>query len=162
MKVRKYLTVMGIGIMAAVVLTACAGKKGVSKESSDKGTAPGTSAAEAGSQEMAEYVKLKPEEAKARIDSGDAIVIVDVRTPEEYGESHIGNAINIPVEDIGAEKPEALPDTDAEIMVYCRSGVRSKQAADKLLGLGYKNIKDIGGIKDWPYETVAGDEAQKQ
>ncbi|MCD7965464.1 MAG: rhodanese-like domain-containing protein [Clostridiaceae bacterium] len=91
------------------------------------------------------------------MDSDEALIVVDVRTPEEYAESRIGDAINIPVEEIGEEMPGELPDLDAKIMVYCRSGVRSKNAAEKLLDLGYKNIIDIGGIKDWPYETVSGE-----
>ena len=149
MSAGKYLIAAGIGIMVAVVLTACSGKKGRMSEGAETVTEDGTEA---------DYVKLKPEKAKERIDSGDEIVIVDVRTTEEYGETHIGNAINIPLESIGMEKPEQLPDVEAEIMVYCRSGVRSKKAARKLLEMGYKNIEDIGGIIDWPYETVAGDE----
>lgn len=161
------MIVAGIGIMVAVVMTACSGKKGRMSERVETMTGNGSEegkqaagAKEAGAAEQTEavYVKLKPEEAKERIDSGDEVVIVDVRTPEEYGETHIGNAINIPLESIGREKPEQLPDVEAEIMVYCRSGVRSKKAAQKLLEMGYKNIEDIGGIIDWPYETVAGDE----
>lgn len=107
--------------------------------------------------QASQYVKYRPEEAKEVMDSDEALIVVDVRTPEEYAESRIGDAINIPVEEIGEEMPGELPDLDAKIMVYCRSGVRSKNAAEKLLDLGYKNIIDIGGIKDWPYETVSGE-----
>lgn len=159
---KKYLTMMGMGIAAALVLTACSGKKEGVKVDAVKETKQELQLAEPKEESQAEavYVKLTPEEAKSRIDSGDTIVIVDVRTPEEYGGSRIGNAINIPVDDINTEMPEELPDSDAEILVYCRSGVRSKKAAEKLLELGYKNVKDIGGIIDWPYETVAGDGAE--
>ncbi len=82
------------------------------------------------------------------------MIIVDVRTPEEYAQEHIEGAINIPNEEITDKEPEQLPDKDARILVYCRSGVRSKQAADKLVVMGYGNVYDMGGINDWPYETV--------
>lgn len=85
-------------------------------------------------------------------------IILDVRTPEEFREKHIPGAINIPNETIGtAELPE-LPDKDQLILVYCRSGNRSKQASEKLVKLGYTNIVEFGGINDWPGETAAGDE----
>lgn len=144
-KAVKYLIMAGVFAMV-LALSACAG--GAKSES------PGM-AGESETKERSQYVKLKPEEAKEMMDSDEEIIIVDVRTPEEYADSRIGDAINIPVEDIGEELPAELPDQDAKIMVYCRSGVRSKNAAEKLLDLGYKNIMDIGGIKDWPYETEA-------
>jgi rhodanese-related sulfurtransferase len=102
----------------------------------------------------AEYHKLTAEEAKARMDSGDPVVIVDVRTPEEFEGGHISGAINVPNEGILDEMPEALPDPNAEILVYCRSGRRSSDAAHKLLAMGYTAVYDFGGIIDWPYETV--------
>lgn len=100
------------------------------------------------------YHSITPDEAKARMDSGDKIIIVDVRTQAEYDEGHIANAIVIPNETIDKTQPEQLPDLDAEILVYCRSGKRSKQASDKLVAMGYTKIYDFGGIIDWPYETV--------
>ena len=148
----KYLITAGIAA-AVLALTACSGGQG-----NASGTETPKTAAQKAEAQASQYVKFKPEEAKEVMDSDDALIVVDVRTPEEYADSRIGDAINIPVEDIGEEMPEELPDLDAKIMVYCRSGVRSKNAAEKLLGLGYKNIIDIGGIKDWPYETVSGDE----
>lgn len=97
---------------------------------------------------------LTPEEAKARLDSGDAVTLLDVRTEAEYEESHIPGAVCLPVESIGAQPPASLPDPDAEILVYCRSGRRSAQAAGKLAKLGYTNVSDFGGILNWPYETT--------
>ena len=82
-------------------------------------------------------------------------IILDVRTIEEYNESHIPNAICIPNETIGTENPSGLPDKDQLIFVYCRSGNRSKQAAEKLVKLGYTNIVEFGGINDWPGEVVS-------
>ena len=106
----------------------------------------------------AEYHKISAEDAKKRMDSGDEIIILDVRTQAEYDESHIPGAILIPNETIGNGKPEQLPDTDKEILVYCRSGNRSAQAAKKLVEAGYTQIYDFGGIMDWPYDTVSGEE----
>ena len=98
------------------------------------------------------YHKISAQEAKEMMESQD-VIIVDVRTQEEYNEGYIENAILIPNESI-SEAPRELPDKDAIILVYCRSGNRSKQAADKLVALGYTNIYDFGGIIDWPYEIV--------
>ena len=82
------------------------------------------------------------------------VVVVDVRTQEEYDGGHIENAVLVPNESIGSEMPEALPDKEAPLLVYCRSGRRSKDAAEKLLALGYQSVYDFGGVIDWPYELV--------
>lgn len=103
-----------------------------------------------------EYRKITTEEAKARIDSGDSITILDVRTESEYATEHISNAILIPNETIADKQPDLLPDLDAEILIYCRSGNRSAQAAKKLISIGYTKVYDFGGIIDWPYNTVTG------
>ena len=101
-----------------------------------------------------EYKKISAADAKARMDSGDTIIILDVRTKEEYDAGHIAGAILVPNETIVDKQPELLPDLDAEILVYCRSGNRSAQAAKKLIAIGYTNVVDFGGIIDWPYEVV--------
>lgn len=101
-----------------------------------------------------EYRTIMPAEAKARIDSGDEITILDVRTKDEYNSGHIPNAILIPNETITDKMPDLLPNLDAEILVYCRTGNRSAQAAKKLIAIGYTNVFDFGGIIDWPYDTV--------
>ena len=89
------------------------------------------------------------------MDSTDPVLVVDVRTPSEFAGGHIEGAISLPNETITtAQQPEALPDKDAVILVYCRSGNRSAQAARKLVSLGYVNVYDFGGILDWPYEIV--------
>ena len=100
------------------------------------------------------FYTISAQEAKKRMDSGRPVVIVDVRTKSEYDERHIPNAVLIPNETIGAERPAALPDLNAEILVYCRSGARSRAASQKLANLGYTAIYNFGGIMDWPYETV--------
>lgn len=98
------------------------------------------------------YHKITVEEAKAMMDGG-GVTVVDVRTPEEYAEEHLPGAINLPNEALGAELPEELPEQTASLILYCRTGVRSKQASDKLVELGYKAVYDMGGIVDWPYGT---------
>jgi len=101
-----------------------------------------------------DYKKITAEDAKNRMDENKDVIVVDVRTLDEYSEGHIEGAILIPNETITDTPPELLPDLDAEILIYCRSGNRSQQAAEKLIGLGYTNVYDFGGIIDWPYETV--------
>lgn len=105
---------------------------------------------------VAEYKRITAKEAKDRIDSGAEIIILDVRSKEEYDAEHIQSAILIPNETITDKTPDLLPDLDAEILIYCRSGNRSAQAANKLIAMGYTNVHDFGGIIDWPYGTVIG------
>jgi len=106
----------------------------------------------------ASYQQISMDEAIAIMESESDYIILDVRTTEEFADKHIPNAINIPNETIGTEDIPELPDKDQLILVYCRSGNRSKQALDKLVGLGYTNIVEFGGINDWPGETVSGNE----
>ena len=122
---------------------------------SSRTQAPAQNASPNPGAKQAVYTRISPEQAKQRIDSGDAITLVDVRTQSEYDARHIPGAILIPNETIDTEKPESLPDLDAEILVYCRSGARSRQASQKLVDMGYTNVLDMGGINDWPYETVS-------
>ncbi|NLI54604.1 MAG: rhodanese-like domain-containing protein [Clostridiales bacterium] len=102
----------------------------------------------------AEYQKISAADAKARMDSGDELIILDVRTKEEFDAGHIPGAILVPNETIIDTQPDLLPDLNAEILVYCRSGNRSAQAAKKLIAMGYTNVYDFGGIIDWPYDIV--------
>lgn len=104
-------------------------------------------------EKTASYQTISPEDAKVMMEE-ENVVVLDVRTPQEYAESHIADALNIPNEEIGTKDPELLPDKEDTILVYCRSGRRSAQAAQKLTSLGYTNIYDFGGIIDWPYEVV--------
>ena len=94
--------------------------------------------------------------AIAIMEQESGYIILDVRTVEEFSDKHIPGAINIPNETIGTEDIPELPDKDQLILVYCRSGNRSKQASEKLAALGYTNIVEFGGINDWPGETVPG------
>ena len=101
------------------------------------------------------YTQISMEEAVSMMNTETDYIILDVRTPEEFADKHIPNAINIPNEVIGTEEIAELPDKDQLILVYCRSGNRSKQASEKLVALGYTNIYEFGGINDWTGETVS-------
>ena len=120
-------------LLAVMMLTAC----GQDKEN-DQG---------------AIYVNITAEEAKQIMDTEEGYIILDVRTQEEYDEGHIPGAIVISHEEIEEKAEEVLTDKDQLILVYCRSGRRSKIAAEALVELGYTNIKEFGGIIDWPYEV---------
>ena len=102
------------------------------------------------------YRQISMDEAITMMEEESGYIILDVRTPEEFVDKHIPGAINIPNETIGTEKIPQLPDKDQLILVYCRSGNRSKQASEKLVALGYTNIVEFGGINDWPGEIEIG------
>ena len=120
-------------LLAVMLLTAC----GQDKEN-DQG---------------AVYVNITAEKAKQIMDTEEGYIILDVRTQEEYDEGHVPGAIVISHVEIAEKAEEVLTDKDQLILVYCRSGRRSKIAAEALVELGYTNIKEFGGITDWPYET---------
>ena len=119
-------------LLAVMILTAC----GQAKEN-DQGVV---------------YVNITAEEAKQIMDSEEGYIILDAREQDEYDAGHIPGAIVIPHEEIADKAEEMLTDKDQLILVYCRSGRRSKIAAEALVELGYTNIKEFGGIIDWPYE----------
>lgn len=101
------------------------------------------------------YQQISMDEAVAMMENETDYIILDVRTPQEFAEKHIPNAINIPNETIGEKNIPELPREDQLILVYCRSGNRSKQASEKLVALGYTNVYEFGGINDWTGETVS-------
>ena len=100
------------------------------------------------------YEQITAEQAKTIMDTEKDYVIIDARTEEEFAEGHIENAILIPEYEIAERAEKELPDKEQLILVYCRSGRRSKIASDELVKLGYTNVKEFGGIIDWPYEVV--------
>lgn len=100
------------------------------------------------------YEQITPQQAKEIMDTEQDYIIVDARTEEEFAEGHIENAILIPEYEIKDRAEKELPDKDALILVYCRSGRRSKIASEELVNLGYTNVKEFGGIIDWPYEIA--------
>ena len=120
-------------LLAVMMLTAC----GQDKEN-DQG---------------AVYMNITAEEAKQIMDTEEGYIILDVRTQEEYDEGHIPGAIVISHEEIAEKAEKVLTDKEQLILVYCRSGRRSKLAAEALVELGYTNIKEFGGIINWPYEV---------
>ena len=126
----KKLTIL---LLAAILLTACGQAKGNEQE--------------------AMHVNITAQEAKAIMDAEEGYVILDTRTREEYDQGHIPGAIQISHDEITEKAEEVLTDKDQLILVYCRSGRRSKIAAEALVELGYTNIKEFGGIIDWPYEV---------
>lgn len=95
------------------------------------------------------YEQITQDQAKTLMAESENYIILDVRTEAEYAEGHIPGAICVPNESIGEEMPKELPDKEQLILVYCRSGNRSKQASEKLAKLGYTNIKEFGGINTW-------------
>lgn len=98
------------------------------------------------------YERINAEQAKAIMDSESGYIIIDARTQSEYDEGHIPGAILIPEYEIANKAGELLKDKNQLILVYCRSGRRSKIAAQALVDLGYTNVKEFGGIIDWKYE----------
>ena len=120
-------------LLAVMLLTAC----GQAKENDQE----------------AAYMNITAEEAKQIMESREGYIILDARTQEEYDQGHIPGAIVISHEEIAEKAEDVLTDKDQLILVYCRSGRRSKIAAEALVELGYTNIKEFGGIIDWPYEV---------
>ena len=116
------------------------------------GGADGPTAITVGKQSM--YINITPDDAKKIMDSGEDYVLLDVCEKEEYDEGHIPGAILIPHGEISERAEEVIINKDVQILVYCRSGRRSKIAAEALLELGYTNIKEFGGIIDWQYEIT--------
>ena len=104
------------------------------------------------------YHQIPQEEAKQMMARDDGHIIVDVRRQDEYDAGHIPGAILVPNESIGEEQPEQLPDKDQIILIYCRSGRRSKEASQKLADMGYTRIYEFGGIIDWTGDVVEGAE----
>ena len=102
----------------------------------------------------ASYDQISGAEAKALMDNERDYIIIDARTQSEYDQGHIPGAIMIPEYEIADRAEKELPDKNQLILVYCRSGRRSKIAAEELVKLGYTNVKEFGGIIDWEYETV--------
>ncbi len=112
-----------------------------------------TTQANSDQEKEASYMNINAQQAKKIMDTQENYIILDVRTQEEFDEKHIPGAILIPDYEIGEKAEKELKDKDQLILVYCRSGRRSKLASQELVKLGYTNIKEFGGIIDWPYET---------
>ena len=107
------------------------------------------------SEEKITFKNITDDEAKAELDKDNTIIVLDVRSEEEYQQSHIPNSILIPVNELESKAVSQLPDKQSKIFVYCRSGARSTVACGILVNLGYTNVYNLGGIINWPYETVS-------
>ena len=142
--VQKILAVL----MFAVMLTACG------TETAENNSISVSESAETTEDTVLTYEQISAEDAKKLMDTESDYIIVDARTTEEFAEGHIPNAILIPEYEIADRTPSELPDKDQLILVYCRSGRRSKIASQALADLGYTNVKEFGGILDWPYDVV--------
>ncbi|BBM38174.1 rhodanese [Leptotrichia hofstadii] len=144
MKIRKIMLMTMIGVFSVFGFSC-------SKTGNEKQNLTMSKEAKAG--KKAEYKKITSDEAKKMMET-QKVIVVDVRTLEEYNEGHIPNAISVPLETIENEAEAKLKNKDALILVYCRSGRRSREAALKLIEKGYTNVIDFGGIKDWNGEVV--------
>ena len=102
------------------------------------------------------YKTITPTEAKQKTAADKKIILLDVRTIEEYAEKHIAGTMLIPLDKLQNDVLKKIPNKNSTVFIYCRSGRRSKIAADMMLDMGYINIYDLGGIQTWPYETVTG------
>ena len=114
----------------------------------------GMTACDGGNEKSSTYEQITAEQAKTIMDTEKDYIIIDARTEEEFAQGHIRNAVLIPEYEIAERAERELPDKKQLILVYCRSGRRSKIAAEELVKLGYTNVKEFGGIIDWEYETV--------
>ena len=129
-------------LLLCLAFTGCSSKESETSEN-DKQTVGSTS--------ENTYEQINQIQAKEIMDSGEPYILLDVRSQEEYVDGHIKGAILIPDHKISEQAEQQLPDKDALILVYCRSGRRSKKAAGELASLGYTNVKEFGGIIDWAY-----------
>ena len=132
MKKVKGLIIMLLISLSLFSLTACKGENG----------------------KVPTYEQITAEQAKTIMDTEKNYIIIDARTEEEFAEGHIEKAVLIPEYEISERAEKELPDKEVLILVYCRSGMRSKIASEELVKLGYSNVKEFGGIIDWPYEVV--------
>ena len=140
-----------ISVLLFILLTACGDATSIGIIGGADGP---TSIIVAEKGEKAMYEQITAADAKKIMDSGEEHIILDTREQDEFDEGHIAGAILIPYTEIENKAEEMLPDKDAQILVYCRSGRRSKIAAESLSKLGYTNVKEFGGIIDWKYEVV--------
>ena len=153
---KKYLCLGVVAIMSMMILGACDSNQennttnDLPQESNQQADVSQTDILQ-----IATYECISQEEAQALMEDGTDCIILDVRTQAEFDEKHILNAICIPNESIDTEPPAELPDKDQLILVYCRSGNRSKQASEKLAAMGYTHIKEFGGINTWTGATVS-------
>lgn len=145
---KKSITIV-MALLTTMALSACTATSAATTAASGESTA----SADTVTAQKVEYIKITAEEAKELIDS-ETVTILDVRTQEEYDGGHIKDAVLLDSGDVSVKAATVIPDKDAVILVYCRSGNRSATASKQLIEMGYTKIMDFGGIIDWPYEVV--------
>jgi rhodanese-related sulfurtransferase len=144
MKIKKIISIL----LLTFLFTSCTGEQNSSNTTQNTNTSANTDYT------LKTYRQITMNEAASIMKSEKDYIILDVRRPDEFSAGHIPNAINVPNEIIGTSEISELPDKEQLILVYCRSGRRSKEASQKLVDLGYTNIVEFGGILDWSGETV--------
>jgi len=149
----KWIGLVSLILITTFILLGC-GNSTENQIATDEMTKQEESSEAGETQELASVVKITGEEAQEIMASGDPYLLVDVRTKEEYDTGHIEGAQLLPLDELETLAPDKLTDKEAVILLYCRSGNRSGQAADLLLALGYTQVYDFGGIIDWPGEIV--------
>lgn len=142
--------VLAVFAVFCMLLSACGNGTSSAEDTQSEVNTTAASAAAA-------YQQITQEKAKEMMQADDGHIIVDVRRQDEYDSGHIPGAILIPNESIGTEQPKELPDLDQVILIYCRSGRRSKEASQKLADMGYTHIYEFGGIIDWTGEVVTSE-----
>lgn len=137
-------------LMVALLLAGCA-QQDTSLATPSLGTDTSQDAAPA---MPSSYTAISQDEARRMMEEESSALIVDVRRPDEFASGHIPHAINVPNEEIGTTQPKALPELDQILLVYCRTGHRSKDAAQKLANMGYTRVYEFGGINNWTGDVV--------
>ena len=148
---KKIIRCTAVILILAIMFSAC----GTDKMTQEESGANSADKIETVNEQINTYRQISMEEAVTMMAQESGYIILDVRRADEYAAGHIPNAINVANEDIGTAEIAQLPDKDQLILVYCRSGRRSKEASEKLVALGYTNIVEFGGILDWTGETVS-------
>ena len=146
---KKKIFILTLCFIFPLLFVGCSNESNTDTQSNPSATNSGSNEAQKNS-----YKQISGADAYALMQSESNYIIIDARTDEEFAQGHIKDAILIPEYEIDQKAPNLLPDKDKLILVYCRSGRRSKIAAEALVNLGYTNVKEFGGIIDWEYETV--------
>ena len=150
LKMKKSIIIIAAAVLLTVLLGACGDNVGNITEK-DTGTEVNDTM---NNEQKNTYRQISVDEAITMMAQETDYIILDVRRPDEFAEGHIPNAINVANETIGTTEIPELPDKDQLIMVYCRSGRRSKESSEKLVKLGYTNIVEFGVILDWTGDVV--------
>ena len=157
LEMKKQIAIIAASVLLVTLLSACSEHEEKISEKDTGALVTDVNENMMNNEQTNAYRQISVDEAITMMAQETDYIILDVRRPDEFAEGHIPNAINVPNETIGTTEISELPDKDQLIMVYCRSGRRSKEAAEKLVKLDYTNIVEFGGILDWTGEVVSGD-----